>query len=112
MVTVECIIPRENHYTVWGSRDSKVQNIQRPLNVTIKFPDREKSEDADKVTMNGDAHVDDLEAEFQANFEAQREELIKTYENADLQDLRRKTEDVLLKMTDNLIELEILLPSK
>ncbi|GFT30691.1 vigilin [Nephila pilipes] len=64
MVTVECIIPQEHHRTVLGTRGSKVQNIQRQFNVTIKFPDREKPEDADKVTMNGDAHADGLEAEL------------------------------------------------
>ncbi|GFU19163.1 vigilin [Trichonephila clavipes] len=63
MVTVECVIPQEHHRTVLGTRGSKVQNIQRQFNVTIKFPDREKPEDADKVTMNGDIHADGLEPE-------------------------------------------------
>ncbi|GFR28209.1 vigilin [Trichonephila clavata] len=63
MVTVECVIPQEHHRTVLGTRGSKVQNIQRQFNVTIKLPDREKPEDADKVTMNGDIHADGLEPE-------------------------------------------------
>ncbi|GFU08838.1 transposon Ty3-G Gag-Pol polyprotein [Nephila pilipes] len=54
-----------------------MQNIQRQFNVTFKLPDRGKPEDADKGMMIGDAHVDGLEAEFQANFEAQRDELRK-----------------------------------
>ncbi|GFT74072.1 vigilin [Nephila pilipes] len=75
MVTVGYIIPQDHHPNAWGSKDSKLQNIQRQLNVTIKFSDREKPEDADKVMMNGDAHADYLEAEFQVIFEAQRDEL-------------------------------------
>ncbi|CAL1268501.1 unnamed protein product [Larinioides sclopetarius] len=45
MVAVECIIPQEHHRTVLGTKGSKVQNIQRQYNVTIKFPDRERAED-------------------------------------------------------------------
>ncbi|GFT12151.1 vigilin [Nephila pilipes] len=54
----------EHHLTLLGTRGSKVQNIERLFNVTVKFPDRIKSEDADKVTMKGDVHADDLEDEF------------------------------------------------
>ncbi|CAL1268500.1 unnamed protein product [Larinioides sclopetarius] len=63
MVTFECVIPQEHHRTVLGTRGSKVQNIQRQYNVTIKFPDRERAEDSEKVTMNGDAHSDGAEGE-------------------------------------------------
>lgn len=44
MVTVDCIIPQEHHRTVLGTRGSKVQNIQRQFNVSIKFPDRERND--------------------------------------------------------------------
>ncbi|GFS75302.1 hypothetical protein NPIL_641551 [Nephila pilipes] len=77
MVTAEYIIPQEHNHTIWGNRGSKMLNVRRQFNVTIKFPDRGKPEDADKVTKNGDAHFYGLEAEFQANFEAQRDELRK-----------------------------------
>ncbi|GIX67510.1 vigilin [Caerostris darwini] len=63
MVTVECSIPQEHHRTVLGARGSKVQNIQKQFNVTIKFPDRERPEDAEKVTMNGDVHYEGSEPE-------------------------------------------------
>ncbi|GFS88414.1 vigilin [Nephila pilipes] len=76
MVTVEGIILQEYHHTVLGTIGSKVQNIQWQFNATIKFPDREKPQ-YDKVTMNGDAHADGLEDEFQVNFEVQRDELKK-----------------------------------
>ncbi|GFS59234.1 hypothetical protein NPIL_673571 [Nephila pilipes] len=71
------ILNSQEHCTVLGAKDSKVKNIQRQSNVTIKFSDREKPEDANKVTMNGDAHAESLEAEFKTNFEAQRDELKK-----------------------------------
>ncbi|GFT03745.1 vigilin [Nephila pilipes] len=58
MVTVECIIPQGHHFIVLGTRGSKVQTIQRQLNVTVKFPGHENPEDADKVMTNGDAHAD------------------------------------------------------
>ncbi|GFS67319.1 hypothetical protein NPIL_608601 [Nephila pilipes] len=38
-----------------------MQNVRRQLNVTTKLPERGKPEDADKVTMNGDAYADDLQ---------------------------------------------------
>ncbi|GFU00576.1 vigilin [Nephila pilipes] len=77
MVTLECIIPQEHHRTVLGIRGFKEKNIRRQFNVTIKFSDRETPKDADKVTMNRDAHADGLEAKFQASFEAQIDELKK-----------------------------------
>ncbi|GFT19714.1 vigilin [Nephila pilipes] len=64
----------EHHDTIFGTRGSKVQDIERQFVVTIKCPDREKPKDADKVTMNIDAHADCLAAQFQANFEIQRDE--------------------------------------
>ncbi|GBN12360.1 Vigilin [Araneus ventricosus] len=63
VVTFECVIPQEHHRTVLGARGSKVRNIQRQYNVTIKFPDRERAEDSEKVTMNGDGHSDRPEGE-------------------------------------------------
>ncbi|GFT58312.1 hypothetical protein NPIL_250941 [Nephila pilipes] len=72
MVTVEALFLNN---IILGTRGSKMQNVRREFNVTIKVPDREKPEDADKVTMNRDAHADVFEVEFQANFEAQRDEL-------------------------------------
>ncbi|GBM34136.1 Vigilin [Araneus ventricosus] len=63
MVTFECVISQEHHRTVLGTRGSKVQNIQRQYNVTIKFPDRERAEDSEKGAMNGDAHSDGPEGE-------------------------------------------------
>ncbi|GFT41692.1 vigilin [Nephila pilipes] len=47
LVTVGCNIPQEHHRTVLGTRGSKVQDIQRQFNTTIKFPDREKNGNAD-----------------------------------------------------------------
>ncbi|GFS87412.1 vigilin [Nephila pilipes] len=47
VVTVKCIIPKEHHRTVLGTRGSKAQNVRRQFNVTIKSPDREKPEDVD-----------------------------------------------------------------
>ncbi|GFT01602.1 hypothetical protein NPIL_698141 [Nephila pilipes] len=41
-----------------GIGGSKVQTIQLQFNATIKLPDREKPEDADKVTMNEEAQVE------------------------------------------------------
>ncbi|GFT44567.1 vigilin [Nephila pilipes] len=93
IVIVECILPQEHLSAVLDTRGSKVQNIQRQFNVTIKLPDREKTEDANKVTKFGDAHADCLEAEFQANFETQRR-TEKTSETADLQGSTRKTAKV------------------
>ncbi|GFT32938.1 vigilin [Nephila pilipes] len=77
IVIVECILQQEHLSIVLGTRGSKVQNIQRQFNVTIKLPDGEKTEDTNKVTKIGDAHADGLEEEFQANFEIQRDELRK-----------------------------------
>ncbi|GFT46321.1 vigilin [Nephila pilipes] len=77
MVIVECIISQKHHPTILGIRDSKMQNMRRQFNVIIKLHDREKPEDADKGTMNGDDHADGLEAEFHTNFEAQKDELKK-----------------------------------
>ncbi|GFT50333.1 hypothetical protein NPIL_151541 [Nephila pilipes] len=92
MVTFECIIPQEYHPTVLSIRGSKEQNVRRQFNVTIKLNYREKPEDADKVMMNGDAHADDFEAEFQANFEAQRDNLRKDVKpQKNLEDENRKT---------------------
>lgn len=51
MVTKECLIPQEHHRTVLGSKGSKVQNIQRQFNVTIKFPDRERGEGKHYITL-------------------------------------------------------------
>ncbi|GFS90425.1 vigilin [Nephila pilipes] len=47
IVTVECLIPKEHHRTVLDTTGSKVQNVRRQFNVTIKLPDREKPEDVD-----------------------------------------------------------------
>ncbi|GFT48482.1 hypothetical protein NPIL_489631 [Nephila pilipes] len=69
MMAVECIIPQE-HHPVLSTRGSKMQNVRRQFNVTIKLPDHEKSNDADTVTVNGVPPADDFEYEFQANFEA------------------------------------------
>ncbi|GFS43300.1 hypothetical protein NPIL_292461 [Nephila pilipes] len=91
MVTVKSIIPQEYHPTVLGNRGCKVQNIQQQFSVTIKLPHREKPKDAVKVPMNRDAYADDLEAEFQANFEAPRDEKHTKQQVFRIQDENRKT---------------------
>ncbi|GFT05507.1 hypothetical protein NPIL_576851 [Nephila pilipes] len=65
--------------------------------------DRETPDDADKVTMNGDAQANDLEAEFQAIFVAQRDDIKKhTKQTADLQDSRRKPEEIVVWRTSQI----------
>ncbi|KFM62860.1 Vigilin, partial [Stegodyphus mimosarum] len=63
METIECVIPQEHHRTVLGTRGSKVQNIERQFNVNIKFPDREKPAESEKITMNGECHIDENETD-------------------------------------------------
>ncbi|GFU40295.1 hypothetical protein NPIL_278251 [Nephila pilipes] len=50
-LAIEFIIPQEYYRAVLDARSSKVQNVQRQFNVTIKFPDREKPENADKSCL-------------------------------------------------------------
>lgn len=60
-VTVECEIPQEHHRTVLGARGMNVQNVQKDFDVSIKFPERERADEADKPVMNGDYHSDVLD---------------------------------------------------
>lgn len=43
-ITVECTIPRKHHRNVLGTKGIHVQEITQQHNVSVKFPDREDTE--------------------------------------------------------------------